>query len=191
MLYMIFNTALYYRRPATRHLICLVLSTWLVRLGPFAFFVIQPFPVVRHGIHIIRSFTEPILRVAKVLPHGLEQRTIRRAVPETLHDVGNALRFVDVGEAGRVVVGPLCKLVPAPAHARLAESRGNIGLHGRVEGRVVGFADDVLHEVVHAVDKMCVRVHLWAAVIVEDNGAADLALQVLGRLCQQRCSRSG
>lgn len=81
-----------------------------------------------------------------------------RAVSEPLDNGVDALRLVDVREARRVLVGPFRQAVPATAHTRLAEPRGDIGRCRCVEGGVIGFANDVLHQVIHAVHQVNVRV---------------------------------
>lgn len=143
------------------------------------FRVDKSLPIPGHRLHILRPPLPPPLAIPKPLPHPLRRPTPLRTVPEPLNDRLDPLRLIHIRKTRRILLDrPRSKLVPAAAHTLLAQPRGRIGIRRGVHGRVVGFAEDVLKQVIHAMDEVRVAVELGLVVLSQRDPAADFAQAV-------------
>ena len=139
-------------------------------------------PVRRHTVDLSRALLVPPLRQAHPLRHPSRVRTAPRTPRETGERGGpDTLGLVEEDEAARLRGRPPVQGVPAAAPAGLVEAGVLVGGLGGVEGCVVGVAEDVLQEVVHAVDEVGVAVELGAVVVGDCDPAADFSLQIRKR----------
>ena len=114
----------------------------------------------------------------KMPPHRIQCRTPFRAVPKPLEFLLNPLRLIDVRKTRALTFYPLRQLVPATTHPLLTHARFRVRAHHCVHWRVISLAEDVLQEMVHAVDEMRIAVQLHAIVLRDGDRAPDFAQAV-------------
>ena len=114
--------------------------------------------------------------VSEVSPHRPQQVAVCRTVPEPLNNCVDSLCLIDVGKACSLRFCPLSHSIPAPTVPLLSHSCTGI-LHWRSVHRcIVGLTNDVLQQVIHAMDNMKITVHLVMVVVAKSYPSSDFAL---------------
>lgn len=137
-------------------------------------------PIRWHAVDLGRALLVPSFGQTHVRQHFLSVRTIF-GTPFVPIEIGvDVLGLVDESVTTRLCFRPSVQFVPASTHAGLMEASVLFLRLCGIHGRVVCIAENILQDVIHAMNEVCIPVELRAIVICDCYPAADFSLHKKG-----------